>query len=101
MTPLHHVGVDVRKQDFISGRDSLLWLEEAHKVATVGYGSFILFGNEDAPEAVLLYISADPFFNDEPAAWYVQDRDGNLTQVLAPIPHISFKGKVFPTRTGL
>ena len=55
---------------FLNDADDIQWLRDTHlrgvtlPAAYAGFASFVLQGNEDAPHAVNLYVSADPLFTD-------------------------------------
>lgn len=58
------------KTGFMNTADDLQWLKETHlkgvplPSAYQGFASYVLQGNEDAPHAVNLYVSADPLYRD-------------------------------------
>lgn len=56
---------------FLNTADDIQWLKDTHLRGVIlpskyaGFQSAILQGNEDAPYAVNLYVSADPVFTDD------------------------------------
>lgn len=78
------VGIDVRRSEFMDKNDDLEWLYECcgcSKPDGIPWGSVILFGNDDGPEAVVCYEEVSPFVSTTPAAMYVRDRTGELVCV--------------------
>lgn len=57
-------------QQFLNDADDCQWLFDTHLRGTplpepwIGFGSFVLKGNEDAPHSVDLYLSIDPLYTD-------------------------------------
>lgn len=71
------------RQQFLSGPADCQWLRETHLKAVPDvptFASFVLYGNEDCPDGLDLYGSADPFYRDPPIAIYRQDGNGDLEQ---------------------
>ena len=54
------------KQTFMNSPEDILWLLNTHLKDWLPppFKSFILYGNEDAPERLDLYASQDPNHND-------------------------------------
>lgn len=58
------------KTGFMNTPDDCQWLKETHlkgvplPTGYAGFASYALQGNEDAPHAVNLYVSADPLYTD-------------------------------------
>lgn len=54
------------KETFMNGHSDVLWLLSTHLRGryTPLFGSFVLYGNEDSPERLDLYASADPNHDD-------------------------------------
>lgn len=63
------------------------WLRKTHlkHVTTLPFDSFLLEGNDDAPNRVALFRDAMPSYNSKPIAMYAQDEEGDL-QLQAVIP---------------
>ena len=53
-------------QIFLNTKEDCDWLRSTHlnTFQNLNFKSFVLFGNEDAPEKVRLYESNDPLYND-------------------------------------
>jgi hypothetical protein len=51
----------------LSDPSDIAWLLSTHLkgVSTKPFGSFSIVGNEDCPDAIYLYASADPLYTDE------------------------------------
>lgn len=59
-----HIG---SREQFMNEPDDIAWLRSTHlKGVSTAFESFVLVGNEDAPEAVYLYPDADPLVTDKP-----------------------------------
>ena len=58
---------------FLDSPEDCLWLRETHLRGSnpPPFLSFTIDGNEDCPSCVNLYLSNDPYWNDEPIATYV------------------------------
>lgn len=58
------------RSGFLNSAEDCQWLREVHlrgvplPAKYAGFQSFVLQGNEDAPHAVNLYVSADPLYTD-------------------------------------
>ena len=50
---------------FISSPEDMAWLAEVFKISGE-WGSAIITGNEDAPDSIGLFYSAEPEFTQEP-----------------------------------
>lgn len=59
------------KTGFLNDPADVSWLNETHLRGVTlpskwaGFASFVLQGNEDSPNAVNLYLSADPLYSDD------------------------------------
>lgn len=62
----------MRGPQFLQAPEDCEWLR-GWLPGTPPFLSFTIEGNEDAPERVTLYASADPLYTDTPVAVYVQD----------------------------
>jgi hypothetical protein len=73
-----------RAPQFLNAPEDCEWLRDTALRSfpdAPPFQSFTIEGNEDAPERVTLYTSADPLYTDKPAAEYVQDPEtGDLTR---------------------
>jgi hypothetical protein len=56
------------KQQFLNNPEDCEWLRHVHLGGRTDYKfeSFVLYGNEDCPEKVDLYLTADPRTTDKP-----------------------------------
>lgn len=56
------------KQQFLNNPEDCEWLRHVHLGGRTDYKfeSFVLYGNEDSPEKVDLYLTADPRSTDKP-----------------------------------
>lgn len=55
------------RMQFCNDADDVQWLKETHLKGVPGlpdFQSFVIVGNEDAPEYLQLYESADPLYTD-------------------------------------
>ncbi len=55
------------RQQFLNGADDVQWLRDTHLKglpALPAFQSFVIIGNEDAPDELHLYASADPLYTD-------------------------------------
>lgn len=61
----------------------LVWLREVHVGANApAFASAEVTGNEDCPDNVVLYASADPTIFDTPVATYRRDgKSGDLVRI--------------------
>lgn len=68
------------KLELLTTAEDCQWLRETHlKGFTLpSFASFMLRGNEDCPESVGLYKSAEPTIRDEYVAHFAADIEGNL-----------------------
>lgn len=55
-------------QQFLNEIADCVWLRDVHLGGRTDYkfSSFVLYGNEDAPTKVDLYVNTDPLITDEP-----------------------------------
>lgn len=58
----------IMKQVFLNAPEDCQWLVKTHlgNRTDLKFGSFILYGNEDAPDSVDLFADTDPLVTDEP-----------------------------------
>lgn len=71
----------VGRAQFINDRDDVQWLCEvhlAHLKDLPNFRSFVIEGNEDAPDRVMLFADVCPTVFDSPVRVLVQNRDGVL-----------------------
>lgn len=55
------------RQQFLNEPDDVQWLKDTALAGVPGlpfFASFVLIGNEDAPEELHLYTSRDPLYSD-------------------------------------
>lgn len=60
-------GDDTMGHQFLNAPDDCQWLRETHLRGVQGlppFQSFVILGNEDSPDKVELYASADPLHTD-------------------------------------
>ena len=71
------------REQFLNAKADCQWLRDTHLTGAakhnIRFRSFILYGNEDAPEKIDLYESKDPDYRDLPVYILVQDSEGNLS----------------------
>jgi len=65
---------------FCDDPEDVRWLRETHLrgLDAPEFQSFVMTGNEDAPEKVVLYAQPDPNIFDVPVRAFVQGEDGSL-----------------------
>lgn len=57
---------------FINSPEDMAWLADVFKIPGE-WGSAIIMGNEDAPDSVALFYSAEPEFTQEPDSTLTPD----------------------------
>jgi hypothetical protein len=63
---------------FCNSSEDVSWLKETHlKNGVHEFASFILYGNEDYPDRIDLYLSSDPMYTDPPLV-LTRDKNGDL-----------------------
>lgn len=58
---------------FFNEHEDLVWLKETHlsdAPQVPPFSSFIMYGNEDCPDAIVLYSQEEPTIMDSPVATY-------------------------------
>lgn len=60
-------------EQFLNDPADTAWLLETHLrgIAAPAFGSFVLTGNEDAPDKLALYAGNDPLYTDKPVAVFI------------------------------
>lgn len=66
-------------QTYLDSAEDLQWLQEVHGVETEGYVVAILYGNEDCPNRVELYLRDD--YRCLPVVWLSND-DNKLVRIV-------------------
>lgn len=71
------------KEQLISGSEDMTWLRDVHLPALPSkYKSALIIGNEDWPNRIVVYESANPRY-DDPGVTYTPDENGKFTHVHA------------------
>lgn len=64
--------------EFINAPEDCQWLRDVNVAGAPAFASFVLQGNEDAPDSLILYAAEEPNWADVPVAVYV---DGELQEL--------------------
>lgn len=68
-------------EQFLNEVGDCEWLSSTHlkALSPPAFKAFTLYGNEDCPARLDLFLSAKPEYNTKPVAVYRQNGDGDLT----------------------
>lgn len=67
------------REQFMNDHEDASWLREVHCPGAPPFMSFVIEGNEDSPDKVILFGGADPTIFDTPVGVYTLNRKGQLT----------------------
>lgn len=67
--------------EFINTPEDCQWLRDVHAKGAPAFASFVLQGNEDAPDSLVLYAAQEPNWTNMPVAVYVDGEPQELPDV--------------------
>jgi len=67
--------------EFCNTPEDCQWLRDVHAKGAPEFASFVLHGNEDAPDSLVLYAAEEPNWTDMPVAVYVDGEPQELPDV--------------------